>query len=204
VVYFRIIHLTHRNDGKNDYRKQDVEIALGPKAVFGNGNFGSMARQMPEGKVLTAIPPPRGSPRPLKEPRTPRVAELLRKAIKWKGLLESGRIPSQAEIARQEGLTRARVTQILSLLSLSPKIQEYILSMPDMVEMPSVTERSLRPITFIKDQKKQLQAFEALIRITSEVLSLTPAQVSAFPTSSPNHNKACHPACCAPPYSQRT
>jgi hypothetical protein len=149
----------HRNNGKNDYRKQDVEIALGPKAVFGNGDFGSMNRQMPEGKVLTAIPPPRGSPRPLREPRTPRVAELLRKAIKWKGLLETGRIPSQAEIARQEGLTRARVSQILSLLSLAPKIQKYILLMPATANMPVVTERSLRPITCIEDHRQQMEAF---------------------------------------------
>jgi hypothetical protein len=162
VVYFRIIHLTHRNNGKNDYRKQDVEIALGPKAVFGNANITSMGRQMPEGKVLTAIPPPRGSPRPLREPRTPRVAELLRKAIEWKGLLETGQVSSQAEIARQEGLTRARVTQILSLLSLTPEIQQYILSMPIMAERPVVTERSLRPISSIDDPRRQTEEFKEL------------------------------------------
>jgi DNA-binding transcriptional MocR family regulator len=100
----------------------------------------------------------------MREPRTPRVVELLRTAIEWQGLLESGRIPSQAEIARQEGLTRARVTQILSLLNLAPKIQEYILSMPKMSQRPMVTERSLRPLTFIEDQNKQVWAFEQLTR----------------------------------------
>lgn len=119
---------------------------------------------MPEGKALTAIPPPRGSPRPLREPRTPRVVELLRKAQKWKWLLETGKVPSQAEIARQEGLTRARVTQILSLFNLAPKIQEYVLSMPETAYRPVVTERSLRPITVIDDRRQQIEEFDELVR----------------------------------------
>ena len=200
-ICFRILYLT--GPDKREILEQTVETALGPNGAFDNGNIGSLKRTAPMDKV-TAIPPPRGSPRPLREPRTPRVAELLRKAIKWKGLLETGQIPSQAEIARQEGLTRARVTQILSLLNLASEIQEYILSMPMVANRPIVTERSLRPVTFIEDQRKQLQAFEELIRIPSESVSPIPSQASVFPTSTPNHNKACHPAYCAPPYSQRT
>lgn len=119
---------------------------------------------MPEGRVLTAILPPRGSPRPLREPRTPRVAELLRKAIEWQRFLESGKVPSQAEIARQEGITRARVSQILSLLNLAPKIQEYILSMPRTARQQVVTERSLRHITVLNDHKQQVMEFEELIQ----------------------------------------
>jgi DNA-binding transcriptional MocR family regulator len=100
----------------------------------------------------------------MKEPRTPRVVELLSKAIKWQGLLKSGQIPSQAEIARQAGLTRARVTQILSLLNLAPKIQEYILSMPKTARRPVVTERSLRPIALVENQRQQIEVFESLAR----------------------------------------
>jgi len=43
------------------------------------------------------------------------VVELLRKAIEWQALLESSEISSQAEIARREGFTRARVTQIMGM-----------------------------------------------------------------------------------------
>jgi len=45
----------------------------------------------------------------------------------WRDLLEYGEIPDQAEIARQEGLSRARVTEIMSLLCLAPEIQDHIL-----------------------------------------------------------------------------
>jgi hypothetical protein len=61
---------------------------------------------------------------PAKAPLTPRVVELLRKAIEWQALLESGEASIQAAIARQEGITRARVTQAMGMLQLGPEIQE--------------------------------------------------------------------------------
>ena len=39
--------------------------------------------------------------------QTPRVAELLRKAIEWRALLTAGEVAAQAAIARREGITRA-------------------------------------------------------------------------------------------------
>ena len=62
----------------------------------------------------TVVPSARASPRPL--PVRSNAAALLRQAIKWREELDSGQIPNQAAIARREGLSRARVTQILSLL----------------------------------------------------------------------------------------
>ena len=64
------------------------------------------------------------------EPKTPRVANLLRQAIVWRALLKSGEVSTQAAIAHREGLTRARVTRILGLLRLAPEIQHYILRCP--------------------------------------------------------------------------
>jgi len=112
--------------------------------------------------VVNAVPPRLSKPRPQKTPRTPRVAELLRKAMEWKELLESGDVSSRADIARREGLSSARVTQIIYLLSLAPDIQKHILSMPESVRRPVVTERSLRHITKIVEPRKQLEAFSAL------------------------------------------
>jgi hypothetical protein len=73
-------------DAAGRYREQTVEIALGPKGAFENGNvgrltclrrgFGRQARRVPADQVISAIPPPRGKPKPPKEPRTPRVVEL--------------------------------------------------------------------------------------------------------------------------------
>ena len=57
----------------------------------------------------------------------------------------------------------ARVTQILGLLRLAPEIQHHILSMPDMVGTPSITERALRPVTQLEHLGAQRQAFEQLV-----------------------------------------
>jgi hypothetical protein len=145
------------------YREQTVEIALGPKGAFENGNIGALRRRMLADKVVSAVPPSRGNPKPPREPKTPRVVELLRKAVEWQALLESGKIASQADIARREDITRARVTQVMGMLRLAPEIQEHILSMPDIDHRPPVSERMLRPIEFITDHRDQLREFHRLL-----------------------------------------
>jgi len=140
-----------------------VEIALGPKGAFENGNIGILRRLAPPDQVLNAVPPGRGDPKPLREPKTPRVVELLRKAVEWKALLESGGMVSQAEIARREGITRARVTQVMGMLRLAPEIQEHIQSMPETHRRPPVTERTLRPIGTITDYRDQLREFHKFL-----------------------------------------
>jgi hypothetical protein len=90
------------------------------------------------------------------------VVELLRKAIEWQALLESGEVSNQAEIARQEGITRARVTQVMGLLRLAPEIQQHILSMPAMARRPAITERALRSIAQLQDPKDQTARFQQL------------------------------------------
>jgi hypothetical protein len=161
-IYFRVIHaaLKGHNDGPMAaYREQTVEIALGPKGAFENGNIGALRRGAPPDQVLSAFPPGRGDPEPPRVPKTPRVVELLRKAIEWEVLLESGKVASQAETARQEGITRARVTQVMGMLRLAPEIQEHILSMPVMVLRHSVSEQALRPIEPITECRDQLREF---------------------------------------------
>lgn len=159
-VWFRIVHVTPEDN--NDflaYQEQTVEIALGPKGAFENGNIGILKRRVPPNGVVNAVPPRRSKPRPHKTPKTPRVAELLRKAIEWKELLESGKGVTQADIARREGLSRARVTQIMDLLNLAQDIKEYILSMPEAVRRPVVTERSLRPIMKLVEPRNNWRRF---------------------------------------------
>jgi len=90
------------------------------------------------------------------------VVELLRKAIAWRRELDAGAVANQAEIARREGITRARVTQIMMLLRLAPVIQERVLALPATVERPILTERMLRPITLLGDIQQQKDAFSAL------------------------------------------
>jgi hypothetical protein len=63
-------------------------------------------------------------------------------------MIAGGEIRDWAEAARLCGLTRARMTQIASLLLLAPEIQEEILALPPVTEgRETITERSLRPMT---------------------------------------------------------
>ena len=144
------------------YREQTVEIALGPKGAFENGNIGTLTRRVPADRVVHAVPSRLLNRKPPKAPRTPRVVELLRKALEWQALLESGEAPTQAAIARQEGITRARVTQVMGMLRLAPEIQEHVLSMPNMVRRPAISERALRPIAQTADHRQQVSLFERL------------------------------------------
>ena len=77
--------------------------------------------------------------------------------------MESGKIASKAEIARREGITRARVTQVLDLLRLAPEIQEKILTLTDPLRRRPVTERMLRPIGAIANQHDQLREFHKFL-----------------------------------------
>ena len=56
-------------------------------------------------------------------------------------MIDEGRIKSYAEVARLLGVTRARVTQTLNLLGLSPRIEEQILT-----GEVAVSERALRAV----------------------------------------------------------
>lgn len=166
-IWFRIVHVAldaAAGAPVAAYREQTVEIALGPKGAFENGNVGRLTRRVPANQVVSAIPPRRGMPKPPKEPKTPRVVELLRKALEWQALLASGEASNQAAIARREGITRARVTHVMGLLRLAPEIQQHVLSLPDMVRRPAITERALRPIAQMETLRAQLEAFEQLSR----------------------------------------
>lgn len=114
-------------------------------------------------RVINALPAKDRNRKPPKAARTPRVVELLRKALEWQTLLESGQLSNQAAIARREGVTRARVTQVMGLLRLTPEIQNHILAMPDTAHRPAITERFLRPIARLEDLTDQMAKFQKLI-----------------------------------------
>jgi hypothetical protein len=169
-VWFRIVHVsTDHVKGSVELREQTVEIALGPEGAFENGNIGHLTRRVPADRVVSAVPPPRYAPKPPvppvppKEPRTPPVVETLRKALAWRQELDLGVVANQADIARREGVTRARVTQVLMLLHLAPDIQETILNIQERSNPPRIPERVLRPIARIENPKQQVKAFEEVV-----------------------------------------
>ena len=97
------------------------------------------------------------------EGRVPRVSRLMALAIKFDHLLESGAVRDQAELAELGHITRARVTQIMSLLHLAPDIQEELLFLPRITEgRDPITERHLRPIAVKVDWARQRVAWRKL------------------------------------------
>lgn len=168
-IWFRIRHVAV--DGvsgasRTNYCEQTVEVTLGPKGAFKKGNLGVLTRRVAVDRVVSAIPQPRGKPKPPKEPKTPRVVELLLMAVEWQRELDAGEVDTQAEIARREGITRARVTQIMAMLRLAPEIREQVLSMPRVVGRPAISERALRPVSKLVEPRDQMRRFRKLLEDT--------------------------------------
>ena len=89
--------------------------------------------------------------------RIPRVARLLALAHEIDTMIRQGELRDLAEAARTLGLTRARVTQVVSLLLLAPEIQEAVLNLPLVANgRDPVSERQLRQIAAEPDWSKQL------------------------------------------------
>jgi hypothetical protein len=64
--------------------------------------------------------------------------------MEWQEMLSEGKVSSLAQIAKIEGLTRARVTQIMNLLKLPAVLKEFLTNFQDPREMRRYSERRLR------------------------------------------------------------
>jgi hypothetical protein len=84
----------------------------------------------------------------------------IRLAQEWQGLLAAGNCAAWADLARQLGVTRARVTQDLDLLGLAPEVLDAVIGLGDPLPTPVVTERSLRPLLKLpaEEQSRVLRA----------------------------------------------
>jgi hypothetical protein len=95
--------------------------------------------------------------------RIPRVSRLLALAIQMEDLCRRGEVADFAELARLTMVTRARMTQIMSLLLLAPDIQEEILFLPrSSGGRDQIREKGVRPIAAIPDFRKQRVKWEEL------------------------------------------
>ncbi len=132
--------------------------------VLESCDVGTLTRRVGADQVVRVVPVTRRDLKPPTVAKTPRrVTELLRKAIEWRRQLDAGEVRNQSDIARREGITRARVTQIMGMLQFAPEIQEQILYLPDAGRRPLITERILRPIVTIPDHHDQLREFQKLL-----------------------------------------
>lgn len=75
-------------------------------------------------------------------------------------MLSAGECASRADLARKLGRSRARVTQVLGLLELTPEVVEALAALGDPLSRPIVTERGLRSFLNLpaSEQKHVLQA----------------------------------------------
>ena len=69
---------------------------------------------------------------------------VIHKAIAWNKLLENGTFKSKSDSAKKEGLTRARVTQIMNLLRLPLEWRHFLKQLDDSKEIRKYSERKLR------------------------------------------------------------
>ena len=100
---------------------------------------------------------------PQKSPTKPKI-DWYGKALEYQKMLSMGVAKNKAEIARIEGISRARVTQILDLLKLAPEIQNYLMTIEDRKDPKILTERRLRKIAKINNHKLQIKKFQELLQ----------------------------------------
>jgi hypothetical protein len=85
-------------------------------------------------------------------------------AIRFEQLIRDGVVADYAELARLGHVTRARLSQIMNLLSLAPDTQESILFLPRTISGPDpIRERDLRPIAKVLEWGKQRPLWMTLL-----------------------------------------
>ena len=84
-------------------------------------------------------------------------------ALEWRQMLSADTTLTMAAIARNMGLSRARVTQIMNLLDLPKPIISFIAGLQKPTHIRIISERKLRAMLELTSKPAQLRAF-ALLR----------------------------------------
>ncbi len=106
-----------------------------------------------------------GAQRPALPPgRVPRVSRLMALALRLDELVRTGQVASYRELATVGHVTRARVSQIASLLHLAPDLQEALLFLPPTVRgRDPLILADLMPIAAAFDWRKQRRLWRQLL-----------------------------------------
>ena len=95
--------------------------------------------------------------------QVPRLSRLMALAIRFDRLVREGHVRDYADLARLGHVTRARLTQIMSLRLLAPDIQEEILFLPRVSgERSGLCERHVRGIASTPNWEKQRRVWREL------------------------------------------
>ena len=117
----------------------------GPKGIMSLAATSPAARELPPGRL-------------------PRLARLLALAHKFEDLLRQDIIADAATLARLGQVSRARMSQILSLVHLAPDIQEAILFLPATVRgRDPIVLRQVQPIAQTLDWRRQRARWRKLV-----------------------------------------
>jgi len=107
--------------------------------------------------MAAAVAVPETGENPALRVQAARGAQMLAMAHQVERLVESGEVASYAHAARALGLTRARLTQVMNLLLLSPAVQDRVLA-----GEIGTTERSLRCLVGEPDWAAQQEHLQTL------------------------------------------
>ena len=123
----------HQEAPQGDETRQGARIFTGQLFRVREGHGWGFTDEAPE-------PPPAPVYRPA------RVAQMLALAHRLEAAIDRGGYRDRADLARQLGFTRARVTQLLDLTLLAPDIQEQILNLEAIDGREPLTERGIREV----------------------------------------------------------
>ncbi len=95
--------------------------------------------------------------------KLPRICESpLLEASRYENLFKDPFVQIQSDIAREMGITRARVSQIMALLKLAPEIQRELLALQEQRAIRFFSEHRLRPLLNIKKPSLQIHEFNKM------------------------------------------
>jgi hypothetical protein len=93
----------------------------------------------------------------------PRVSRLLALALRLDQLVRTGMLADYATLARLGHVSRARVSQIISLLLLAPDIQETLLFLPPTEHgCDAIRLRQLQALAALPDWQQQRRRWQEL------------------------------------------
>ena len=120
---------------------------------FHSGGRGSR-KELRSGAAAPSLPPG----------RVPRVARLMALALRLDELVRTGQIASFSALASLGQVTRARISQILSLRCLAPDLQEALLFLPPTQRgRDPLLLADLLPIAAALDWRKQRRLWRQLL-----------------------------------------
>jgi hypothetical protein len=108
--------------------------------------------------------PPAADQPSLPPGRVPRVARLMALALRLDELVRTGQVASYSALASLGQVTRARISQIASLIHLAPDLQEALLFLPPTLRgRDALILADLMPIAACSDWRKQRRLWRRLL-----------------------------------------